>query len=272
MICSSRQSAALATAARPEAAPQAPRSLAIDPRAKESPNSGCGDRLNEPARSAIMPGGKRAGRLDVDVPGRNAVAEPVGTFPASVDGTEHGMDPIAVAPGVLEPLEYQRDGAVTGRRALARRSQGLATFQLVSLRPDRASSCVPGQEHAEVAGKIDRAHDRRVELAALEPVAAIARAWMPEVSSQETVKLGPPIRNSRAIRLATMPPSEPVVRLAESAGPAAFFSSSIHSVEIVVGKPERERLVPSPGLAGERPAEVIIGRVQVEPDSDQDAG
>ena len=39
--------------------------------------------------------------------------------------------------------------------------------------------------------------------------AAIARAWMPDVSSQETVKLGPPIRYSRAIRLATMPPSEP---------------------------------------------------------------
>ena len=38
MICSSRQSAALTTAARPEAAPQAPRSLAIDPSAKESPN------------------------------------------------------------------------------------------------------------------------------------------------------------------------------------------------------------------------------------------
>ena len=50
---------------------------------------------------------------------------------------------------------------------------------------------------------------------------------MPDVSSHETVKLGPPIRSSRAIRLATMPPSEPIVRLAERAGPAALFSSAI---------------------------------------------
>ena len=55
----------------------------------------------------------------------------------------------------------------------------------------------------------------------------MAAACIPEVSSQETVKLGPPMRNARAIRLATTPPSEPIVRFAESDGPAASRSSSI---------------------------------------------
>ena len=45
-------------------------------------------------------------------------------------------------------------------------------------------------------------------------------ARRPEVSSLEMVKLGPPTWNSRAMRLATMPPSAPMVRLAERAGPA----------------------------------------------------
>ena len=73
--------------------------------------------------SRSWPGGKRAGRLNVDVSGRRAVAKPVVSFPASVEGTENGMNSIAVAPRVLEPFEYQRDGTVTRRGAHARRSR-----------------------------------------------------------------------------------------------------------------------------------------------------
>ena len=130
---------------------------------------------------------------------------------------------------------------------------------------------MPRQNAAEIAGQIDRADDRGVELACSSQAAAIASARMPDVSSHETVKLGPPIRSSRATRLATMPPKEPIVRFAESAGPAAVLSSAIHSASSSSESPSRKRLVPSPGLAGERPAKMIIRRAQVEPDADQHA-
>ena len=96
-------------------------------------------------------------------------------------------------------------------------------------------------------------------------------AWIPDVSSQETVKLGPPMRNSRAIRLATTPPSEPIVRFADSAGPAASRSSSIQAASVGLGEIQSEVSLPLPGLRGQRPAQVEVGRVQVEPDPDQDA-
>ncbi len=95
---------------------------------------------------------------------------------------------------------------------------------------------------------------------------------MPDVSSHDTVKLGPPIRSSRATRLATMPPSEPIVRFAESAGPAAALELVDPVPELVARKSKPERFVPSPGLARQRPAQVIIRRAQVEPDPDQHAG
>ena len=100
---------------------------------------------------------------------------------------------------------------------------------------------------------------------------AIAAAWIPEVSSQETVKLGPPIRNSRAIRLATRPPSEPIVRLAVSAGPAASRSSSIQPARSASESSRPSSRSHSRALVGQRPAEVEVGRVQVEPDADEDA-
>ena len=59
-------------------------------------------------------------------------------------------------------------------------------------------------------------------------LAAISRALRPAASSQDTVKLGPPKRNSRATRLATMLPKAPNVRVAVSGWLQASFSDSNH--------------------------------------------
>ena len=51
----------------------------------------------------------------------------------------------------------------------------------------------------------------------------ISSALSPDAPSQETAKLGPPKRNSLAIRLAIIPPSAPSVRELVSGGPDDFL-------------------------------------------------
>ena len=140
------------------------------------------------SRPAIISGASGHGRLDVDVSeSRRSSIEPVGPpGQASVDRTKYGIDSIAVAPGVLEPFEHKGDSAVTRRRARTLVPIAAPIASSPSLRPDRASSSLSGQNDAKVARKIDGADDRRIELAPPSQSAAMARAWMPEVSSQET--------------------------------------------------------------------------------------
>ena len=58
---------------------------------------------------------------------------------------------------------------------------------------------------------------------------AVSSERMPELSSLERVKLGPPKRNSRAMRLATMLPRAPMVRLAFNGGPASSRSCAVQA-------------------------------------------
>src|SRR5262245_11215082 len=126
-------------------------------------------RFNEPVRFVVMPGAKRARRLDIDVAGRTAVFEPAGAFPPPVDSTENRVDSIAVAPGVLKSLEYECHGAFTGLG----RGPGVLHVSTVSkpLMASRPSlELATGQERAHVAGEIDRPHNGGIDLATPQPI------------------------------------------------------------------------------------------------------
>ena len=60
---------------------------------------------------------------------------------------------------------------------------------------------------------------------------ATSMARKPDVSSLEIVKLGPPKRNCRAIRLAVMLASPPIVLFAVNAGPVASRSDFTHAAK-----------------------------------------
>ena len=93
---------------------------------------------------------------------------------------------------------------------------------------------------------------------------------MPEFSSFERVKLGPPTRNSRAIRLATMLPSAPMVLLAVSGGPAASRSESVHAASSSAVISGASIFGPGSCLFGQGPAEAEVGGVEVEGNADED--
>ncbi len=93
-----------------------------------------------------------------------------------------------------------------------------------------------------------------------------------EDSSLERVKAGPPMWNARAIRLATIPPRAPMVRLALRAGPAASRSWAVQAASSASERLRWSRRAQSRALSLEGPAEVEVGGVEVESDADEDAG
>ncbi len=177
-------------------------------------------------------------------------------------GPDDGIDPIAVALCVVESLQDQGDGRVgsplEARPPLvASDESGWSRWRARTARGSPARSTAPT---IAASSSPRRSHST-----------AIASAWIPEVSSHETVKLGPPIRNSRAIRLATSPPRDPIVRLAVRAGPAASRSSSTQRARASLRQAEAQLPVPLPGPIGHRPSQVEVGGVQVQPDADEHA-
>ena len=93
---------------------------------------------------------------------------------------------------------------------------------------------------------------------------------MPLAASAETLKLGPPQRNSRATRLATTPPRAPKVRLAVKGG-AVMSWRAAHQASTVLSSRFRKILHPPLShLIEQRPAGMKIGGFIIEIETDDD--
>ena len=236
---------------QPAAAPVWPTSAASVTTARREPLRARSSRRRSDdldVRLARRPGAAAAcERLGGRVPGRRSAPG------RDADAADHGVDPVAVADRVVEPLEHD------GRRAVAP-DQRPATPG--ASRPPRRRRGSPARSTAPtIASSSSPCRSRRT---------ATSRARRPEVSSLETVKLGPPRRNSRAIRLAIRPPSAPIVRFAERAGRRRLASAAVQRSSSSSARPSPSASFHSRAWFEQRPAEVEVGRVQVEPDPDED--
>ena len=164
---------------------------------------------------------------------------------------DHRIDAIAVAACVVEPLQHEADGRVGRGTRLA-------------------PELPPREGRPVVAGEVDRADDRRVELAAPEPV---ARRW-PRLYPRGLVAGDREARAADAEHPARSgwPPRRPASPSSGSPRAPARRPVAAHRSS----RRARPRKAPvrvrshSRGLGGQRPAQVEVGRVQVEPDPDQD--
>ena len=120
-----------------------------------------------------------------------------------------GGDPVAAVNGFTATPQYKCDCRVLS----------FCERPAVNRRP------VTSRDRTYITGEVNCPYDCSVQFASLEKLNCHLKcAIRPESPPQEIVKLGPPTSNSRARRLATIPPRLPITRFGVSGGPAASFN------------------------------------------------
>ena len=165
------------------------------------------------------------------------------------DAPDQGVDPVAIANGIVEPLDDQH------RRAIGEDRR----------RPEPAG----GERRPEFAREVHRADDHPVQFAATEHPAGDLKGREPGGLLARNREAGPaqaelasdPTGHDAAER-----PHRPV-RRERRAESVAKLADPVR--ESFVLKPEAEPIVPFAGLIEQRPADMKIRRVQVEPEPDQ---